>query len=155
MASSKSESTESKSASKADEVGGPAPDNATDPNPKPTTSQAEANAAEKSAKQDAEDVNAQTGGTSGRRAGSETQAGVAEGEGYIENPDFIPNPADHYGTLDTTGAGSKEDKSLVNPYLVKDDTVAETLPEADKERVTKLAPDYASDGSRIVRPDSV
>jgi hypothetical protein len=151
------ESTETKPGPKASEASGPAPANQEDPNPKPTTNQAEAAAAEKSAQRDAEDPNAQTGGTGGARKGSRTAefVGKADGEGYVENPDFIPNPSDHYGYLDTTGAGVTEDKSVVNPYLVQDSTVVDTLPEADKERVTKLAPDYAADGSRIVRPDSV
>lgn len=153
LGSTKSESAESRTASKAEDDKGSA--NAESPTPKPTTNKAEAEAAERSAERDDSDPNAQTGGTAGARKGSETKAGVAEGDGYIENPDFIPNPADHYGTLDTSGAGSREDKTLVNPSLVKDETVAETLPEADRERVTKLAPDYAKDGSRIVRPDSV
>lgn len=139
---------------KKDEKGtGPAPANQASPQPKPVQNRAQADAAEKTARAKDDDPNAQTGGTAGGRKSSETVAGYAT-DPYVENPDFVPNPTDHYGTVDTTGAGSHEDSArLVNPLLGKDETVLETLPDVDKERLTVTEPLHASDGSHIVRPE--
>lgn len=45
---------------------------------------------------------------------------VKVGGGYVEDPDFVPDPTDMHGTLNTTGIGAHQDPAIVSPMFEVD-----------------------------------
>jgi hypothetical protein len=45
---------------------------------------------------------------------------VQVGGGYVEDPDFVPDPTDHHGTLNTSGIGAHQDPAVISPMFEVD-----------------------------------
>lgn len=76
--------------------------------------------------------------------------GVVVGGEYVENPDFVPDPTDMYGTFNTSGTGAHHDPATVSPIFAVDrnKTAADILAALDPE-------DDSVPASRVILPEPV
>lgn len=51
---------------------------------------------------------------------TEQPVATTDGAPYVENPDFVPDPTNVYGTYNTSGTGAHEDPNVVSPLYAAD-----------------------------------
>ena len=71
-------------------------------------------------------------------------ANVKVGGAYVENPDFVPNPTDMYGTFNTSGTGAHHDPATVSPIFEVDRNLTA------QEIVNALDPEHPTPRDRVV-----
>lgn len=75
-------------------------------------------------------------------------AGVTVGGAYVENPDFVPNPSDMYGTFNTHGVGAHHDPATVSPIFEVDRNLTA------REVLNALDPDSPVSSDRVLLPEA-
>lgn len=79
---------------------------------------------------------------------AENKDGVVVGGEYVENPDFVPNPADMYGTFNTSGTGAHHDPATVSPIFEVDRN------KTAQEILNALDEDNPTPSSRVILPEA-
>lgn len=78
----------------------------------------------------------------------DTKDGVVVGGAYVENPDFVPDPADMYGTFNTSGTGAHHDPATVSPIFEVDRN------KTAREILNALDEDNPTPSSRVILPEA-
>lgn len=79
---------------------------------------------------------------------ADNKDGVVVGGEYVENPDFVPNPADMYGTFNTSGTGAHHDPATVSPIFDVDRN------KTAREIVNALDPEHPTPSDRVILPEA-
>jgi hypothetical protein len=77
-----------------------------------------------------------------------TTSGITTGGGYVENPDFVPDPGDLIGQFNTSGTGAHQNLDAhTNAFAIDRQAVAEQV-------VRALDPkDFSVNSSAVILPE--